>query len=60
MHIHDIDGADDHLAPLKGNLNFELFKPYLRENTIKTIEAHHPALGQDIIKAREFLEELYS
>ena len=60
MHLHDIIGGDDHLAPLKGNLDFKAFKPYLKEDTIKTLEAHHPASAEDMIKAREYLEELYS
>ncbi len=57
MHLHDIIGGDDHLAPLKGNLDFKAFKPYLKEDTIKTLEAHHPALPEDMRKAKEYLEK---
>jgi sugar phosphate isomerase/epimerase len=59
VHLHDINGARDHLAPLQGNLDFAWIKPYLRQNTIKTLEAHYPAVSQDIIVARDFLEKLY-
>ena len=60
MHLHDINGGDDHLAPLNGTLDFKAFKPYLKKDTIKTLEAHHPASAEDMIKAREYLEEIYS
>lgn len=59
VHLHDIQGTRDHLAPLKGSLDFTLLKSYLKNDTIKTIEAHYPAGADDIIKARSYLEKLY-
>ncbi|MCX5697656.1 MAG: sugar phosphate isomerase/epimerase [Candidatus Omnitrophica bacterium] len=56
VHLHDILGCQDHLAPLKGNLNFSLLKPYLKKDTIRIIEAHYPAKARDLINARIFLE----
>ena len=60
VHLHDIKGAQDHLAPLKGDFDFRLLKPYVRNDTIKTLEAHHPATPQELIDARDFLEKLYA
>lgn len=57
VHIHDILDCQDHLAPLRGKLDFTLLKAYLKRNTIRVIEAHYPAEAKDLIKAREYLEQ---
>ncbi|MCX5693924.1 MAG: sugar phosphate isomerase/epimerase [Candidatus Omnitrophica bacterium] len=59
VHLHDILGCQDHLAPLKGDLDFNLLKPYLKPNTIKVIEAHFPATAEDLIKSRVFISKIY-
>ena len=59
LHLHDIKGIQDHLAPGAGDFDFSVLKPYIKKDTIKTLEAHYPAGPREIVRAREFLEGLY-
>lgn len=59
IHLHDVSGADDHIPPPKGGVDFSIIKPYLTNRVIKVIEVHQPATGDEIKSAARFLTSLY-
>jgi len=59
VHLHDIMGCQDHLAPLQGQIDFTILKPYLKKNTLKVIEAHQAATAEQLIKSRNFISQVY-
>ena len=60
IHLHDVLGTRDHLPPSQGNFDFTKLTPYVNKQTLKIIEAHQPASGQDIIKSKEYLESVFN
>lgn len=59
MHLHDIIGnIKDHNPPGLGAFNFKFLKPYIKSDTIKVIEAHQPATGQEIGKSAQYLTNI--
>ena len=59
MHLHDVDGTTDHLAPFEGKLDFSKFADYLKPDTLKVIESHSPATSQQIIKSVKILRQVF-
>ncbi len=56
MHIHNIKGLKDHLAPFAGNLDYSGLLPYLsKDGLIKVIEVHSQATSQEIKESMKHL-----
>jgi sugar phosphate isomerase/epimerase len=60
VHFHDIEGINDHRAPLKGTFDFSLLRPYLKRKTIKVLEIHYPSTAKEIIAGIHYLERLFA
>ena len=51
IHLHDLIGIDDHMAPFSGDFDFSRITPYMNDSLIKVIEAHPPATPEQIKEA---------
>ena len=60
IHLHDVRGAQDHLAPGRGSFDFSILKRYTGADCIRIIEAHAPATIDDLKNAREYLNKVFS
>ncbi|MFC1804686.1 sugar phosphate isomerase/epimerase family protein [Candidatus Omnitrophota bacterium] len=59
IHLHDLSGCDDHMAPGSGDFDFTQLPRYVKQETIKVIEAHEPATPDEIKKSKKYLESLF-
>ncbi len=59
MHLHDIIGTiNDHKPAGLGTFDFKLVKPYIKEDTIKVVEAHQPATADQIRSSIKYLKKI--
>jgi sugar phosphate isomerase/epimerase len=58
IHVHDVRGIDDHLAPGQGDLDFKAVIPWLQPSTIKIMEIHQSVQKGDLIEGKRLLNAL--
>lgn len=56
MHLHDVVGTEDHLAPNYGEVNFDMIKKYLRPNVARVIEVKSTVTKEDLMQGAGFLQ----
>ena len=56
VHIHDVNGLEDHQAPGMGKVDFRTIAPFLPENCIKTLEIGPQASLEQIAAGLEVLK----
>jgi len=52
IHIHDVKGIEDHLAPGEGELNLADILKDIKKEVIKVLEVHKKAKKENLIKAK--------
>lgn len=57
IHLHDAIGGNDHKAPGKGKIDFEMVKKYLTPSTLRVIEVHSGVSAQELREGLVFLRE---
>ncbi|RLB09908.1 MAG: hypothetical protein DRG39_07050 [Deltaproteobacteria bacterium] len=58
MHIHDIKGIEDHLAPGEGNFNFSEIIKVTKKDILKVLEVHNKGKKENLRRARDIIREL--
>jgi sugar phosphate isomerase/epimerase len=59
IHLHNIVGCVDHHAPSVGEIDFRELLPYVTKDTLKVIEAHHPASAEQLKDSKKMLEVVF-
>lgn len=61
VHIHDVRGLDDHLAPGQGEIDWQEIKPYLNSSVPKILEVNaKKASKNDLVKGIEIIRTHFS
>lgn len=57
VHLHDVNGVDDHYAPGLGEVDFKLIAPYLPDNAFRTCELRPASTPEEIKSGLKYLAE---
>jgi sugar phosphate isomerase/epimerase len=58
VHLHDLVGVDDHMAPGTGEFRFESLRAYWRPGLATVMELHPRVTEGEVVRGREVLESL--
>ncbi len=59
IHLHDVRGLDDHLAPGQGEMSFNEIKSFIRPSTIKILEVHSKVKREELLEGIKFISALF-
>lgn len=59
VHLHDVIHVRDHNVPGFGEIDFRIFKPFIKEHVYKTIEVHSHQSAEDIRKGVQYLGQIF-
>jgi sugar phosphate isomerase/epimerase len=57
VHLHDVKGVDDHLAPGLGEVDFNMVASYLPEDAIRTCEVRPGSTPEQVKAGLKYLSE---
>lgn len=58
IHLHDAIGLEDHLAPGKGEIEFDRLKPYIKSDTVLVMELKPGTPDREVVEGIRFLNSL--
>jgi sugar phosphate isomerase/epimerase len=58
IHLHDAIGLDDHLAPGKGEIDFDRLKSYIKSDTLLVMELKPGTPDSEVVEGIGFLNRL--
>lgn len=58
IHLHDLKGFKDHLAPGSGEIDFSFLTKYMHSTVIKVVEAHRCSTGKEVKMSIDYLGKL--
>jgi sugar phosphate isomerase/epimerase len=56
VHLHDARGYSDHQAPGKGEIDFTMIKPYVKDVTLKVLELHPRETPEEVMQGIALLK----
>jgi len=57
IHLHDVMGFDDHLAPGQGEVDYNAIKPFMKPSIIKVLEVHPKVKRRALLEGIRFVKE---
>ncbi len=57
IHLHDVRGVDDHLAPGQGEVDYSQIKPFMKPSIITVLEVHRKARRKELLEGIEFVKD---
>ena len=58
IHLHDVEGLEDHLPPGRGEMDYEEIRPYLNPSHIKILEIKSRVSREDLMAGIRKIEDL--